>query len=112
MAYELQRTPAPQRLAEALGGTSAEFRELSFGKMQAAMRVGGDRGHASEALLAASLHVDGNPVTLDAVLDAPGRFSGVLTDAIATVIRMHGLVVGGDVEVEPVAVEGADAPKH
>jgi hypothetical protein len=105
MAYELQVRPAPQRLAGAFGGTVIELRELTYGQMRDAMRAGGDVERASESLLGQSLHVDGKPVGLDALLALPGRFAGLVGSVLSDCIRMHGLAGAAD-------DEDATAPKQ
>jgi hypothetical protein len=114
MAFELQRKPMPARLAEAFEGATAELRELDYGELTEAMQAGGTQKRATESLLGASLHVDGGPVGLERVLRAPGRFAGAISDAVAEVIRLHGLV-RADADAEPEQAtqdEAATAPKH
>ena len=91
MGYALQVKPGPAKLAEVFGVSSVEIRELSYGAMTDAMRIGAERNRASDGLLAESLHVDGHPVGLDALLALPGRLSKVIGDALTTCLVMHGL---------------------
>ena len=60
--------------------------------MRDAMKEGGKQERASEALLAASLHVDGAPVDLEALLDLPGRYAGDIGRALTKCHEMHGLI--------------------
>jgi len=118
MGYELQVRPAPQKLAAAFGGTTIELRELSYGATTDAMRIGGERGRASEGLLGESLHVDGKPVGLDALLALPGRYMRLVGEALGDCIEMHGLRSTAESDDDAPATnstehpEGDDAPKH
>lgn len=105
MSFELLVRPVPQRLAEAIGGT-VELRELTFGQIREAIRLGGEQERASESLLAASLHVDGKPIGMPALLALPGRFAGVIAQAMKECAEMHG--ISGDAAV---ADGDAAAPK-
>jgi len=105
MSFELQIRPAPERLAAALGGSVIELRELTYRQMRDAMREGGVQDRASEGLLGASMHVDGKPVGLDAVLDLPGRFAGDIAKALVAVHEMHGLR-------DAAPAEDDEVPKH
>jgi hypothetical protein len=86
--FELQTIPAPAGLAPL--GSSVELRELSYGAVRRAMAEGEGR-RASEALLAASLHVDGAPLTLDTLDALPGRFSSAIGQALGQTLALHGM---------------------
>ncbi len=88
--FELLIEPAPAALAPL--GEVVELRELSYGEMRAAMRSAPDPAEVGEAVLAAALFVDGEPLgTLDALHNVPGRFSGGIAQALQRVLAMHGL---------------------
>ena len=101
--YELQTLPAPDKLAPL--GQAVELRELPFGEMREAMGAAERPEERGFYLLAASLHVDGQPLGYEELQALPGRFSGGLTQALALVVRMHGL--GGEDEPD----EGPAGPK-
>jgi hypothetical protein len=105
MTYELQVRAVPQPLAGACGGTVVELRELTYGQMRAAMRHGGEQELASEALLGAALHVDGEPLGLEGLLNLPGRFAGDVAKVMRQCHVMHGLMP------EEPAPEGDETPK-
>jgi hypothetical protein len=99
MAFELQTRPVAQRLAEAIGGTTVELRELDYGTLTAAMRDNPDR--MGEAVLARALYVDGEPFGLPNLLALPGRFANDIASALKACSAMHGMG----------AVADDDAPK-
>ncbi len=87
--FELQTVPAPAGLAAL--GERVELRELSYGALRAAMQSAVVRGQAGEALLAASLHVDGEPLGLEALEALPGRFAGAIARALQRTLELHGM---------------------
>lgn len=113
-SYELER----KRLAhfdEAFGG-EVELVEVPYRQARESMRKGAPE-FTSEGLLGATLHVDGEPIGLDALLAMPGRFCALIAEGVSLAIRMHGL----GVEVAPAAANDGDAtpaatgthdPKH
>jgi hypothetical protein len=106
MQFELQTRAAPAGLA-ILGGL-VELREVPYGTVREAMAAGGKVGKSAEGLLAASLHVDGQPIGLAALLGLPGRFAGPIAKALAIVIELHGLQ--SDEPDEPENPAPADPP--
>jgi len=104
--FELQTIPAPPGLAPL--GTRVELRELSYGDLRRAMAAAPDSTHAGEALLAASLHVDGEPYTLDDLEALPGRFSGAIARALGQVLELHGMAsaAANDDDADAPADEG------
>ena len=92
--FELQRKPAPAGLA-ALG--DVEVRELGYGAMREAMSATDKPGQSAERLLAASLHVNGEPLGYEALQQLPGRFAGAIAASLEVCLRLHGLT-GGDPE--------------
>jgi hypothetical protein len=87
--FELQ-TVDPVPGLEPLGAR-VQLRELSYGAMRAAMTSAPDGARAGEALLGASLMVDGAPLGLAALDALPGRFAGAITRALAHCLALHGL---------------------
>jgi hypothetical protein len=110
MGFELQVQPLHGKLTEAFDGAAVELRELPWIAVREAMSAGGERGFAGEGLLAASLHVDGKPVGIDALLQMPGRYTGALGVALMAVHRMHGLI-GDEPEEDDEGGDGDDVPK-
>lgn len=101
MGYDLQTEPGPAALAP-LG--QVELRELPYGQMRAVMAASDQPGQSAERLMAASMHVDGQPLGYEALQALPGRFAGGITTALTQCLRMHGLAT----EPEP-AAEGPKA---
>lgn len=98
--FELRTEPAPQGLASL--GQVVELHELCYGAMRDAMAAGVG-AESADRLLAASLHVDGEPVGYDALQALPGRFAGSIARALEQTLRLHGLGQQGQ-------DEGDDAP--
>ena len=95
MSFDLQTEPGPAALAP-LG--AVEIRELPYGEMRAAMGAGDKPGQSAERLLAASMRVDGAPLSFDALQALPGRFAGGIAAALGQCLRMHGLATTEDDE--------------
>jgi hypothetical protein len=102
MEFELRVMPAPAIFA-CLGGV-VELREVPYGMARQALNAGGKRGYSAEGLLAVSLHVDGAPIGLDALLALPGRFTGHISKAMQAAVDLHGL----EVDAEPAPAAPAD----
>lgn len=85
--YELHREPVPG-LADL--GARVELREVSYGAVKRAMGAAPE-GLVGEALLGAALHVDGEPLGLEGLLELPGRFSSAIAEALARCLEVHGL---------------------
>src|SRR5262252_8070471 len=110
MAYELQTREAPHSLAAAFGGTTIELRERVYVDVRDAIAT--SNGHATEAVLAASLYVDGQPVTVDALLHVPGRFLGTISRLLAEVQPLYGLNVAAPGAANDDESPGDSATKH
>jgi hypothetical protein len=93
--FELQTVPAPEGLAAL--GERVELRELTYGELRRTMATA-DRAQAGEALLAASLYVDGAPLGLDALQALPGRFAGGIARALERTLALHGMGVTAPAE--------------
>ena len=72
-------------------GRDYELRELPYGAMKRAMRAAGALDAAGDALLAASLHVDGTPIGMDRLDALPGHLSTVIQAALVRCLELHGL---------------------
>lgn len=108
--FELQTVPAPAGLAAL--GARVELRELSYGALRRAMQAAASQGQAGEALLAACLYVDGEPLGLEALQALPGRFAGAIARALERALELHGMTSGAaDAANDAAAVpaEGARA---
>jgi hypothetical protein len=93
--FELQILPAPDGLAAL--GERVELHELAYGAMRAVMAAEPSSEHVGEALLAASLWVDGEPLgSLEALRELPGRFAGGILRALEACMQMYGLRPGGE----------------
>jgi hypothetical protein len=87
--FELQViSPVPG--LEALG-ERVELRELAYRDVRAALAAGSEVARSTEALFAASLHVDGAPLGLDALDALPGRLAGSVTRALQRCLALHGM---------------------
>jgi hypothetical protein len=86
--YELQRVPCPE-----LGvlGAQVELRELSYGALRRAMAQADEASGVGDAVLAAALYVDGEPLGQEALDALPGRYSMPITNALARCLKLHGL---------------------
>jgi hypothetical protein len=100
--FELHTEPAPAGLAHL--GQVVDVRELPYGQMREAMAASEQPGQSAERLLAASLHVDGQPIGYGPLLALPGRFSGAIAAALEQTLRLHGLAR------DEAPTEPADAP--
>lgn len=92
--FELQIRPAPASLAAL--GERVELHELTCGEV--------NQLKTTDALFAASLHIDGATWTSEEINALPGRFAGGLSHALRTVLAMHGLGIE-----EPTAPAKADS---
>ena len=101
--FELQ-TLRPVPGFEELG--DVELRELPYGAVRAALAAGASIDRSTEALFAASLHIDGKPVGLEGLDALPGRVSGSVSAAVARCMELHGL--GRRPPAEPDADADAD----
>lgn len=73
-----------------LGGV-VELWEVSHREVKAAMRSQPDAQDGPEALLGASLHVDGVAFGYEALQDLPGRYSFAIAQAARRALVIHGL---------------------
>jgi hypothetical protein len=81
--------PAPERMAAIFPGQRVELHELSYGALREAMRQVGEAERYTEAVLAASLHVDDAPLGLEALYALPGRFAGAITEGLRAAAELH-----------------------
>lgn len=95
--FTLQTVAVP-RLAEL--GAVVELRELPYGQMRAAMAAADKPGESADRLLAASLHVDGEPLGYPTLLALPARFSGAIAETLETAMRLHGIETAGPAQAE------------
>jgi len=92
MAFQLQSKPLVGPLAEAFPDKKT-FRELSYRELRAVMNSAPE-GWQAEAVGAASLGV-----TVEELLDLPGRYAGGVSTFLQEVTAMHGL--GGETDSPP-----------
>jgi hypothetical protein len=88
LTFELQREPCPG-LADL--GDEVELRELSYGALRRAMAQASETSGVGDAVLAASLHVDGEPLGLAGLDALPGRLSMAIANALTRCLELHGL---------------------
>lgn len=92
LTFALQVEPCPA-LSAGLG-RAVELRELSYGAMKRAFRAGGGLEHATDALFAFALHVDGSPLGIEGLDALPGHLAEDINAAITRCLRMHGMSAG------------------
>lgn len=86
--FALQTIPVPGLAALGV----VELHELSYGQLRDAMGQAPGRQLAAEALLAASLVINGQAVgTLDGLRALPGRFAGAISVALMLCLKLHGM---------------------
>jgi hypothetical protein len=93
MTYDLERRPArARRLAVFFDGAPLELVEIPFGPLSdlwISIRVHGL--NPGRSILAATLHVDGAPIGLEALDALPGRLSAELVELMQQAMRMHAM---------------------
>jgi hypothetical protein len=94
--FELQSQPLTGALAEVWPNKT--IREMPYKELRTVMAKAPEDWRA-EALAAAAIDV-----TLDELIDLPGRFAGAVANLLSTVTRMHGL--GDSDEVPEPAING------
>jgi hypothetical protein len=87
VTFDLVREPRPELAAL---GPEPQLRELTHGDVKRLMRSAPSEEFA-EALLAASLYVDGVPVGLRTLDRAPGHLTLALGEAMRRALELHGL---------------------
>jgi len=97
--FELQTIDPVPGLEEL--GTRVELRELPYRAVRAALAAGRAAERSTEALFAASLHVDGMPLGLDGLDALAGRYTGAVQRAMERCLGMHGLLPPAADEAEP-----------
>lgn len=100
LTYALQCEPCPA-LSDL--GAQVELRELSYGALRRAMAQASEAGGVGDAVLAASLHVDGAPLGLAGLEALPGRWSMAIANALTRCLELHGLT-----SAKPRAADEAD----
>lgn len=93
--FELRTEPFPA-LASLSATGAVELRELDFGRMFEAIVAAPDAVQTGLYQLAASLHVDGEPIGIDRLRALPGRYFVAIQLAQAACRRLHSVEDEGE----------------
>lgn len=118
MSYELACEPVTDapRLAEHFGGAQLELRELAWGPLfEVTMAVRRSGVFPGQPVLAASLHVNGKPIGLEALEALPGKHLALeLTRLMGRALELNKADEGPDGGDDPAqaraAVNDEDGP--
>jgi len=111
--FELQTLPAPAGFEKL--GQVVEFHELAYCDVKAAMNAAPTASERLEAVLGATILVDGAPLGLEGVQHLPGHMLGAIGSALEFVADYYGLVpkkpAAGEAANEAPATQRDEGPR-